>query len=119
MPSQDAVLSQFNLAIVLLVFQMDDFLDLKQSQIWPAIYRHQKSAQANSFGKKWQDSNQATSSGIRGIGDSILGTGKSYISSNDQIDPGTQPAFYKMGNRGFVPGVKAFGEVQTYLQNPI
>jgi len=31
---------------------MDDFLDLKQSQFWPVVYRHQKSTQLNSSGKK-------------------------------------------------------------------
>jgi hypothetical protein len=69
--------------------------------------------------KKWHYSNQAASSVIKGLGDSIHGTGKSYISSNDQIGPVTQPDFYKMGNGGSIPGTKAFGEVEPYLQNPI
>ena len=52
MPSPGAGLSLLNSAIVFLFFRMDDFLGLKQSQVWPVVCRHQKSVQASRYGKK-------------------------------------------------------------------
>jgi len=82
-----------------LVLRMDDFLDLKQSQDWPVVYRLQKSAQADSSGKEWQNPNKAASSAIRGLGIRSMVRQGFYtsISSNDEVGPGTQSAFYKMG----------------------